>query len=153
MSSALNTFLRSLCRLQLGMGAYDWADLNGEPDLDGTIRLLIIAPDDTPFAGGMFSVNLKVPDIYPQKPPEVSFNTRIWHPLVDWTSGRICQDYFREGWQASDGPVGLLSRIRSFFYVNKVYSSVNFEAAEQLVRGDGSYAEKAMIETQRYASN
>lgn len=151
--SAMNNFLRGLSRLGLSIGQYDWVDMNGEPDNDGIVRIYVMPPDDTPFAGGLFSISLKVTDLYPQKPPEVSFNTHIWHPLVDWQTGRICQDFFREGWHPSDGPAGLLARIRSFFYVGKVYSSVNFEAAEQLARGDESYEEKVREETLRYAGN
>ena len=153
MPLAMATFLRGISHLGLGIGDYEWVDMNSEPDADGTIRIFVMPPDDTPFAGGLFSINLKVPDIYPQKPPEVSFNTRIWHPLVDWDSGRICQDFFREGWEVREGPTGLLARIRSFFYVGKVHSAVNFEAAEQLSRGDGSYEEQVRAETVRYAGN
>ena len=153
MVSGMNQFLRGLSHIHLSEGAYDWVDLNGEPENDGTVRVLVVAPDDTPYAGGLFSVNLKVTEFYPQKPPEVSFNTRIWHPLVDWDTGRICQDFFREDWHSTDGPAGVFARLRSFFYVGKVFSAINFEAAEQLSRNDGSFAEQARNETERYASN
>jgi ubiquitin-conjugating enzyme E2 G2 len=37
-------------------------------------------PQDTPFEGGVFEAELKFPDDYPLRPPEMKFVDKIWHP-------------------------------------------------------------------------
>lgn len=39
-------------------------------------------PPDTPYAGGKFVVDIRIPTDYPFKPPLMKFQTRIWHPNV-----------------------------------------------------------------------
>lgn len=40
------------------------------------------APPDTPYAGGLYEVDIKIPDSYPFKSPTIKFITKIWHPNV-----------------------------------------------------------------------
>ncbi|KPM09119.1 ubiquitin-conjugating enzyme E2Ka-like protein [Sarcoptes scabiei] len=42
----------------------------------------IVGPVDTPFEGGTFNVEIKIPESYPFNPPKVRFTTRIWHPNI-----------------------------------------------------------------------
>lgn len=51
----------------------------------------IRGPADTPYAGGIFKVELRVSDRYPFEPPRVSFLTPIYHPNID-SAGIICLD-------------------------------------------------------------
>jgi hypothetical protein len=37
-------------------------------------------PEGTPFEGGVFEAELRFPDDYPLKPPEMKFVDKIWHP-------------------------------------------------------------------------
>lgn len=37
-------------------------------------------PEGTPFEGGVFEAELKFPEDYPLKPPEMRFLDRMWHP-------------------------------------------------------------------------
>eukprot|EP00952_Eustigmatos_sp_NYUAD-ZCMA_P007785 32802-Eustigmatos_ZCMA.PRE.1 len=45
--------------------------------------------DDTPYAGGTFSVKLLLGQRFPTDPPRGFFNTKIWHPNISNT-GEIC---------------------------------------------------------------
>ena len=49
----------------------------------------MIGPDNTPYAGGIFFLDIKFPKNYPSSAPLIRFNTKIYHPLV-WQSGTIC---------------------------------------------------------------
>jgi len=39
-------------------------------------------PPDTPYEGGMYVVDIKIPTEYPFRPPVMKFETKLWHPNV-----------------------------------------------------------------------
>ena len=57
----------------------------------------IMGPDDSPFAGGVFFLNIHFPTDYPFKPPKVTFTTRIYHPNIN-SNGSICLDILKDQW-------------------------------------------------------
>jgi ubiquitin-conjugating enzyme E2 N len=57
----------------------------------------IAGPIDSPYEGGLFSLELYLPDEYPMCPPKVRFLTRVYHPNVD-KLGRICLDILKDKW-------------------------------------------------------
>jgi hypothetical protein len=46
------------------------------------------------YAGGVFKLELFLPDDYPMTPPKIRFLTKIFHPNVD-KLGRICLDVLK----------------------------------------------------------
>ncbi|CAI5445316.1 unnamed protein product [Caenorhabditis angaria] len=66
-------------------------------DIKGQIR----GPPDTPYAGGLFDLEIKIPDSYPFSPPKIKFVTKIWHPNVSSQTGVICLDILKDQWAAS----------------------------------------------------
>ncbi|CAL9087827.1 ubiquitin-conjugating enzyme [Musa troglodytarum] len=57
----------------------------------------IMGPSDSPFAGGIFLVNIRFPPDYPFKPPMVSFCTKVFHPNIN-SDGGICLDILKDQW-------------------------------------------------------
>ncbi|ORZ14092.1 ubiquitin-conjugating enzyme/RWD-like protein [Absidia repens] len=57
----------------------------------------IAGPEDSPYAGGVFFLDVVFPKEYPFKPPKVSFRTRIYHCNIN-SQGAICLDILKDNW-------------------------------------------------------
>jgi ubiquitin-conjugating enzyme E2 D/E len=60
-------------------------------------RALIEGPPGSPFEGGVFALNVIVPDNYPLQPPRITFETPIYHCNVS-DSGKICLGILQDAW-------------------------------------------------------
>lgn len=58
---------------------------------------MIIGPEGSPYAGGVFKLVIQFPVDYPFKPPHVQFRTKIYHPNIN-ASGLICLDILKTQW-------------------------------------------------------
>jgi ubiquitin-conjugating enzyme E2 D/E len=58
---------------------------------------VIMAPADSPYAGGVFRLSIRFPTDYPFKQPHVQFLTKIYHPNIN-ASGGICLDILKSQW-------------------------------------------------------
>ena len=47
-------------------------------------------PEGSPYEGGVFVVDIVIPQSYPFEPPKMKFETKIWHPNVSSQTGAIC---------------------------------------------------------------
>ncbi|ARF08835.1 ubiquitin-conjugating enzyme E2 [Catovirus CTV1] len=67
---------------------------------DNNVRYYLMeleGPEDTPYQGGLFKLELYYTDEYPNVPPKVRFLNKIYHPNVDGL-GRICLDILKDKW-------------------------------------------------------
>eukprot|EP00798_Chlamydomonas_sp_ICE-L_P006692 gene6693-3360_t len=60
-------------------------------------NVMILGPTQSPYEGGVFKLELFLPEDYPMAPPKVRFLTKIYHPNID-KLGRICLDILKDKW-------------------------------------------------------
>jgi ubiquitin-conjugating enzyme E2 D/E len=75
---------------------------------------IIVGPDDTPYAGGIFDLKILFPVDYPFKPPTVTFTTKIYHPNIN-SAGGICLDILKTQWSPALTVSKVLLSICSMF--------------------------------------
>ncbi|KAJ1377500.1 Ubiquitin-conjugating enzyme E2 [Sesbania bispinosa] len=70
------------------------------PKSDNLVHLLgtIPGPVGTPYEGGVFQIDITLPDGYPFEPPKMQFTTKVWHPNISSQSGAICLDILKDQW-------------------------------------------------------
>lgn len=92
----------------------------------------IIGPEESPYAGGIFFIDIHFPDDYPFKPPNVKFRTRtyrllqlpvcnqqlttplgIYHCNIN-SKGEICLDILKSRWS----PVLTISKVETNIIVS-----------------------------------
>ncbi len=46
------------------------------------LKASITGPPGTPYEGGTYIVDVKIPTEYPFRPPIMKFDTKVWHPNI-----------------------------------------------------------------------
>lgn len=64
-------------------------DISSNADDISHLRGQFKGPPDTPYEGGIFYVDIRMPPEYPFRPPLMKFDTKIWHPNVSSQTVRI----------------------------------------------------------------
>jgi len=111
----------------------------------------IMGPTDTPYAGGVFKMEIHFPSDYPFKPPKVQFTTKIYHPNIS-SGGAICLDILKEQWSPALTISKVLLSICSLLSDPNPKDPLVPAIADEYNKDRESYNQNARLWTQRYAS-
>ncbi|EPR78022.1 Ubiquitin conjugating enzyme E2-24KD [Spraguea lophii 42_110] len=116
------------------------------------LEVFILGPKDTPYHGGLFIINIQIPNDYPFSSPSIGFKTKIYHPNVDEGSGSICLDVLNQVWS----PLFDLGNIIEVFipqllaYPNPT-DPLNADAANLYMKDKVKYEEMVKMYIKKYA--
>ena len=87
-------------------------------------------PPGTPYAAGVWTVDLAFPENYPFKAPTVKFRTEIKHPNVKTDTGEVCPEVFFPNWSPTMNVRLVLSNVREVLKHPVVETPLEAELAE-----------------------
>jgi ubiquitin-protein ligase len=120
-------------------------------------RALVEGPPASPFEGGVFALSVVIPENYPFKAPQITFETPVYHCNVS-DSGKICLGILQDNWSPSLSVPKCLEAIRAMLRHPDTDNSLRQWIAEltlahQKTNGaDTRYHEKASESTRQDAS-
>ncbi|KAI9868053.1 MAG: hypothetical protein M1813_006798 [Trichoglossum hirsutum] len=95
----------------------------------------------TAYEGGLWKLDIRIPENYPLGPPDVRFVTPICHPNVHPKTGEICLDLLKAQWTAAYTMTKTLSSIHQLLTDPEPESPLNVDVAALLRAGDRVGAE------------
>ena len=131
----------------------------GQPDPNNPYewRCTMIGPNDTSFAGGLFYLKIIFPRDYPNKAPEVTFVTPIYHVNVNHINqmgcplGHICLSTLNF-WNPEYRMREVLTNIFALFYLGNPESPYGLDRADEFRNNRALYEEKIKTFTKKYAN-
>jgi len=108
-------------------------------------------PEDTPYEGGHFEVDIIIPPTYPFQPVKMKFITKVYHPNVSSASGAICLDILKDAWSPVLTLKSTLISLQSLLCSPEPNDPQDAEVAKHFTTSKGSFDETARYWTQIYA--
>ncbi|CAF3834683.1 unnamed protein product [Adineta steineri] len=114
-------------------------------------QVFLIGPEDSPYEGGKFRLDVRIPRDFPLSPPKIRFKTKIYHPNIHLT-GDICINILQSQWNATWSIESLLSGIRSLLTDANSDDPYNARAALYYRENREKFDEIARWWTKKYAT-
>ncbi|OXV07133.1 hypothetical protein Egran_05101 [Elaphomyces granulatus] len=126
--------------------AKEIADIHGDPHSQVTaeplgggddlthLRGSFHGPPGTPYEGGTYLVDIKIPNEYPFRPPNMRFETKVWHPNVSSQTGAICLDTLSTAWSPVLTIKSALLSLQSLLSTPEPKDPQDAEVANMLLR-------------------
>ncbi|KAF2847326.1 hypothetical protein T440DRAFT_471213 [Plenodomus tracheiphilus IPT5] len=115
------------------------------------LRGQFFGPPDTPYEGATYFVDIKIPADYPFRPPNMKFETKIWHPNVSSQTGAICLDTLSSQWSPVLTIKSALISLQSLLSTPEPKDPQDAEVASMLIRNPAEFEHKARDWAVKYA--
>ena len=116
------------------------------------LSVLLAGSDGTPYADGVYHLELNIPQTYPTTPPTANFRTKIFHPNVDPTTGSVCVDTLKRDWRPDLTLRDVLVTIYCLLAYPNAASALNEEAGMLIVEDYAAFERRASLWTKMYAA-
>ncbi|CCE72456.1 Piso0_000027 [Millerozyma farinosa CBS 7064] len=110
-------------------------------------------PPGTPYEGGIFQVDIKIPNEYPFKPPQMRFTTKIYHPNISSVTGAICLDILKDAWTPILTLKSSLISLQSLLQSPEPNDPQDAEVAKHYLTNRKGFEETAAYWTKIYATD
>jgi len=117
----------------------------------GHFAARIKGPAGTPYEGGVFGVDIKIPPQYPFEPPKMRFTTQLWHPNVSSQTGAICLDILKDAWSPALTLKTALLSLQALLSAPEPKDPQDAEVARQYLDDPKKWAATAKFWTDSYA--
>merc|ERR1712091_473500 len=114
-------------------------------------HVVVAGPEGSPFEGGVFKLELFLPEDYPMSAPKVRFITKIYHPNID-KLGRICLDILKDKWSPALQIRTVLLSIQALLSAPNPDDPLANDVAELWNRDEAAAQRTATEWTRMYAS-
>ena len=123
-------------------------------------KVSLFGPKDTSYSKGLFFMNVKFPDEYPIKPPEVCFLTPVYHLNINDKAPKSPNDIplgkvsisTLNWWKSEYSMRELLIKIFVLFYNGNPDNCFDLDKAEEFCENRAVYEEKIKHFTKKYAN-
>ncbi|KXJ92518.1 ubiquitin-conjugating enzyme/RWD-like protein [Microdochium bolleyi] len=107
------------------------------------LKASILGPPGTPYEGGTFMVDIKIPNDYPFRPPIMKFDTKVWHPNISSQTGAICLDTLSTRWSPVMTIRSTLLSLQSLFESPEPKDPQDAEVAKMMINDLDGFNRKA----------
>ncbi|KAJ5378685.1 hypothetical protein N7509_011804 [Penicillium cosmopolitanum] len=123
----------------------------GEQDDVTHLRGSFPGPPGTPYEGGSYAVDVKIPTDYPFTPPVMKFETKVWHPNISSQTGAICLDTLSSAWSPVLTVKSALLSLQQLLSTPEPKDPQDAEVAKMMMRQPAEFARVARQWAVRYA--
>jgi len=122
-----------------------------DPNNERYFKVTVVGPNSSPYEGGVFNLQLYLPEEYPMVPPKVLFMTKIYHPNIDFL-GRICLDILKTNWSPALQIRSVLLSIQCLLSEPNTADPLNDKVNEHWLRDEEDAKATAVQWTKNYAT-
>jgi len=113
----------------------------------------VTGPTGSPYEGGKFVLDIRLPNNYPLEPPHIKFRTPILHPNVSFPNGDICLDVLKSHWSPALSLQKVLLSISSLLTDPNFSDPLNAAATWLWQRSRAAYYEQCRAMVQKHAKS
>lgn len=146
-SGRLKKELAEVCKVDQTSGVIARVKSDDMRTLKGTIK----GPESTCYEGGIFEIDIRIPNQYPFEPPKMKFITKIWHPNISSQTGAICLDILKDQWSPALTIKTALLSLRAMLSAPEPNDPQDAVVAKMYLNDRKKFEETAKFWTQTYA--